>query len=40
MRLYELTHWLVTAAISAACLSRPAMKDRPTFDSWYSAPDS
>ncbi len=40
MRLYELTHWLVTAEISAACLSRPAMKERPTLESWYSEPDS
>src|SRR3954468_9006489 len=39
-RLYELTHWLVTAVISEACFSRPAMKARPTFDSWYGAPAS
>jgi hypothetical protein len=39
-RLYELTHWLVTAVISGACTSRPAMNDRATFESWYSAPAS
>src|SRR5215469_18639335 len=39
-RLYELTHWLQTAVISGACLSRPAMKARAVFDSWYSAPAS
>src|SRR5690348_10532409 len=39
-RLYELTHWLVTAVISAACCSSPAMKARPVLLRWYSAPTS
>src|SRR3954470_17460466 len=33
-RLWELTHWLVTAVNSAAWVSRPATNARPTFDSW------
>src|SRR3954469_13891172 len=32
-RLYELTHWFVTAVISVACRSSPATNARPTFDS-------
>src|SRR5688572_21504569 len=39
-RLNEFTHWHVIAVISGACLSRPAMNDRPVFDSWYCAPAS
>jgi hypothetical protein len=38
--LYEFTHWFVTAVISAACLSRPAMNCRAVLLSWYSAPAS
>jgi hypothetical protein len=35
-RLYELTHWLVTAVISRACRSSPAMNERAVLDrlSW------
>src|SRR5690606_31004536 len=36
-RLYELTHWLVTAVYSRACASRPAMNARATFDSFISS---
>src|ERR1700733_15001609 len=32
-RLYELTHWLVTALISLACSRIPAMKDLATSES-------
>src|ERR1700712_2420230 len=32
-RLYEFTHWLVTALISLACSRMPAMNDLPTSDS-------
>src|SRR4051812_48341175 len=39
-RLYELTHWFVTAVISPACRSTPAMNCRATLLSWYSAPAS
>ena len=39
-RLYELTNWFVTAEISLACRSRPAMNWRPIFESWYCAPAS
>src|SRR3954470_7878698 len=31
-RLYEFTHWLVTAVISRAWVSRPAMNARAVFD--------
>src|SRR5215831_56765 len=37
-RLYELTHWLVTALISRAWRNTPAMKPRPIFDSPYGSP--
>src|SRR5687767_6644903 len=33
-RLYELTHWLVTAVYSRACTRRPAMKARATLESF------
>src|SRR5436853_417153 len=36
-RLYELTHWLVTAVISAACWSKPATNARPTLESGCGA---
>src|SRR3990170_4260781 len=39
-RLYELTHWLVTAVISRACTTRPAMNFCATFDSRVSLPAS
>ena len=39
-RLYEFTNWFVTAEISFAWRSRPAMNWRPTLDSWYCAPSS
>src|SRR5258708_32683122 len=39
-RLYEFTHWFVTAVISPAWRRRPAMNERPVFDSWNSAPGS
>src|SRR5689334_13767630 len=39
-RLYELTHWFVTAQSSPACVSNPAMKCFATFDSPYSSPGS
>ena len=34
-RLYELTNWFVTAEISLAWRSRPAMNWRPILESWY-----
>ena len=39
-RLYELTHWLVTAVYSRACTSRPAMNAWPTLDSFIGSPAS
>src|SRR5688572_11168047 len=39
-RLYELTHWLVTAVYSRACTSSPAMNARATFDSFIGSPAS
>src|SRR5262245_20468981 len=39
-RLYEFTHWLVTAVISGACRRRPAMNARATLESWNSPPGS
>ena len=35
-RLNELVVGLENAMIDAACFSKPAMNDRPTFDSWNS----
>src|SRR5437660_1633859 len=37
-RLYELTHWLVTAVISDAWRSSPAMKLRAVLDRLKSSP--
>src|SRR6266498_2859770 len=39
-RLYEFTHWLVTAVISRACCSSPAMKARAVFDRFSSSDGS
>ena len=39
-RLYEFTVWLVTAVISWAWRSRPAMNPLATFDSLYGSPGS
>jgi hypothetical protein len=39
-RLYEFTHWLVTAVISRACRSSPAMNDRAVFDRFSSSDGS
>src|SRR4051794_41356058 len=39
-RLYEFTHWFVTAVISDACRRTPAMNWRATLLSWYSPPAS
>ena len=38
--MYELTHWLVIAVYSRACISSPAMNARPTFDSFIGSPAS
>src|SRR5690606_20893492 len=39
-RLYEFTSWFVTAVLSRAWTSRPAMKLRPALDSLYSSSGS
>src|SRR5215207_1421028 len=39
-RLYEFTHWLVTAVVSRACRSSPAMNDRAVLDRFSSSDGS